>query len=59
MVTIVTLKKQYSTIDNCDYMNKEITTIQITKELRDMLKEFGKKGDTYEDIIKRLVKTMK
>ena len=40
-------------------MTKEITMIQITKELRDMLKELGKKGDTYEDMIKRLIKIMK
>lgn len=30
------------------------TTIQISKETRDLISEFGHKGDTYEDIIKRL-----
>ena len=36
-------------------MSKDLTTIQISKELRDTLKELGKKGETYEDIIKRLI----
>lgn len=31
-----------------------LTTIAISKELRDKLKEFGNKGDTYEDILTRL-----
>lgn len=34
----------------------EITTIQVGKELRDILKAMGKKGDTYNDIIRRLIK---
>ncbi len=33
----------------------EITTIIIEKEVRDKLKEIGKKGETYNDIIKRLI----
>ena len=37
-------------------MAKEITTIQISKETRDKLKELGKKGETYDEIIKRLLK---
>jgi len=38
-------------------MTKEsITTIQISKETRDKLKELGKKGDTYDEIVKRLLK---
>ena len=32
----------------------EITTIQVDKEVRDILK--SRKGDTYNDIIKRLIK---
>ncbi len=34
----------------------EITTIQVDKELRDILKRMGRKGDTYNDIIRRLIK---
>lgn len=41
-------------------MAKEnITTIQISKEVRDELKELGKMGETYDDVIKRLVKISK
>lgn len=36
-------------------MNKT-TTIKIGIELRDKLKEIGKKGDTYEEIIWKLYK---
>ena len=31
------------------------TMIRISKETRENLKELGKKGETYEDIIKRLM----
>jgi len=31
------------------------TTIQVTTQIRDLLKSFGSKGDTYNDIIERLV----
>lgn len=34
---------------------KEITTIKISKELREKLKTLGGKGETYEDIIWRLL----
>lgn len=34
-----------------DYMN---TTISITKEIRDKIKEFGMKGESYSDILERL-----
>jgi len=37
-------------------MGKDITTIQISKTLRDKLKELGKKGETYNEIIERLLK---
>lgn len=37
-------------------MTKEdITTIQVSKEIRDKLKELGKKGETYDDVIKNLL----
>jgi len=32
------------------------TTIQVEKEVKDMLKRMGRKGDTYNEIIKRLIK---
>jgi len=32
-----------------------VTTIQVTPETRDKLKEVGKKGETYEQIIVRLL----
>jgi predicted CopG family antitoxin len=35
---------------------KRITTIQITEETRNELKRRGKKGDTYDDIIRELLK---
>lgn len=34
----------------------EMTTISLTKEARDEIKTFGSKGDSYSDIIKKLVK---
>jgi len=37
-------------------MGKDITTIQISKIIRDRLKELGKKGETYDEIIERLLK---
>ena len=36
-------------------MTKSATTVRISTELRDKLKKLGIKGETYEDIIKRLV----
>ena len=36
-----------------------ITTIQITQQTRDKLKDLGKKGETYEDVIVRLLKETK
>jgi hypothetical protein len=32
----------------------EITTIQLSKETKDKLSSFGIKGESYEDIIKRI-----
>jgi predicted transcriptional regulator len=37
-------------------MKNESTTIKVSTELRDRLKELGKKGETYEDIIERLLR---
>jgi hypothetical protein len=33
----------------------EITTIPVTKETREHLRSFGKKGETYDQILKRLI----
>jgi predicted CopG family antitoxin len=33
----------------------EITTIQISKETREKLADIGKKGETYDDVIKKLI----
>jgi len=35
---------------------REITTIQISKETRELLKQIGHKGETYDQIIRRLIK---
>jgi len=32
------------------------TTIQVEREVKDVLKKMGRKGDTYNEIIKRLIK---
>ncbi|MGD9131249.1 MAG: hypothetical protein PVH73_06710 [Candidatus Bathyarchaeota archaeon] len=38
-------------------MSKEnVTTIQLSKETRDKLRDLGKMGETYDDVINRLVK---
>ena len=39
--------------------NQESTTIQLSKETREQLKELGKMGETYDDVIKRLIKKAK
>ena len=35
------------------------TTILITKETRNELKDIGKKGESYEEVIKKLLKNFK
>jgi predicted CopG family antitoxin len=37
----------------------DLTTIQISKETRDELAEMGKKGETYDEIIQKLIQHMK
>nr|MDO8083142.1 hypothetical protein [Candidatus Freyarchaeota archaeon] len=37
-------------------MTKDLTTIQLSKAVREQLKKLGKKGETYDDIIRRLIK---
>lgn len=50
MFTIVTMGE-----DKNISSEKEITTIQLSRKLRDKLNSLGKKGDTYEGIIWRLI----
>lgn len=38
------------------YVTKELTTIQLSKAVREQLKKLGRKGETYDDIIRRLIK---
>jgi len=38
---------------------EDITTIQISRATRDELKELGKKGETYDEIIRKLLKLAK
>jgi len=33
----------------------ETTTIPLTKETRNLLKKFGQKGETYDELIRRLL----
>ncbi len=33
--------------------------MRVSKETRDMLKEIGKKGETYDDLIRRLIEKCK
>ena len=35
---------------------KDITTIVVEKKVRNKLKEIGRKNETYNDVIKRLMK---
>ncbi|MEM2175486.1 MAG: hypothetical protein QXI58_07710 [Candidatus Micrarchaeia archaeon] len=36
-------------------MPAEITTIKLKKQTKKMLEELGKKNETYDDIIKKLI----
>ncbi len=35
----------------------ETTTIAVTKEVRDKINEFGMRGETFSDILERLLKS--
>ena len=35
--------------------NMSTTTIQVDVKVRDLLRSFGRKGDTYNDIIEKLI----
>lgn len=34
---------------------KDVTTIQISKDVREQLRKLGKMGETYDDVIKKLM----
>ena len=36
-----------------------VTTIQIHKETRDLLRNYGRKSETYDELINRLITTAK
>jgi hypothetical protein len=36
-------------------MNMETTTIQVNKSIKELLKSFGRKGETYNEIITKLI----
>jgi hypothetical protein len=38
-------------------MSSEVTTIQVEKRVKEILAKFGKKGETYNTIIKRILKS--
>ena len=38
---------------------EDVTTIQLSRGTRDQLKELGKKGETYDEIIKKLLELVK
>ncbi len=41
------------------HVHMDNTMMRVSKETRDMLKEIGKKGETYDDIIRRLIEKCK
>ncbi len=40
-------------------VNKMSTTISISEDTRNKIREFGTKGDTYDDILKKLYESAK
>ena len=48
-------KNNYSSYESYKLMS-DITTIPVSKKFHDWLKSKGKKGESYEDVIKRLLK---
>lgn len=47
-------KKKFINHSNYRIYRMEITTIQLSKETKDKISSFGLKGESYEDIIKRI-----
>ncbi len=38
-------------------MASELTTIQVSKATRDLLRQLGRKGETYDQVLNRLIET--
>lgn len=49
----------FKNYNSYNYYKMEMTTIALTKEVRDEVKQFGSKGDTYSDIVEKLIKSAK
>ena len=49
----------YNNYKRYNTYNMEITTIAITKDIKEKIKEFGSKGESYTEIIERLIKSAK
>jgi predicted CopG family antitoxin len=45
--------------DQVILISDDMTTISLRKGTRDLLKEIGKKSETYDDIIRRLIELQK
>lgn len=43
-------------MDVSEFKEKRFTSIRVTRETVEMLKEKGRKGETYDDIIRKLLK---
>ena len=39
-------------------MDRVLTTIQVSVPVRDQLKALGRKGDTYDDVISKLLEKL-
>jgi hypothetical protein len=59
MVAIITFKYHvhYGKYRRDKMSKEDVTTIQLSKETRDRLRNLGKMGETYDDVINRLVQT--
>lgn len=49
----------YNCYSNYKEYNMKNTTIAISEDLRESIKEFGNKGETYSEILYRLIKSAK
>ena len=38
------------------YLSENLTSIQLSKAVKEQLKKLGKEGETYDDIIRRLIR---
>jgi len=60
MVAMERLKKHNVHFKTGNYMSRERkTTIELSVDTRDKLKNIGKKSETYDEIINRLLKLAK